>query len=225
LTNYFADISQQKASKYAGILYLTIFLGPLAVILRQSIIVDGDAAATVANIIANEGLFRISFVSDLIMQVCWTVLMLALYVLFKPVNKNMTTLFVVLGLLIVPIAMLNLLNQYAALLLVSGADYLTVFNINAQVMYYLDLFNSGIFIAMIFMGLWLLPFGYLVYKSGYFPSILGILVIITGIGYVIDSFAFFLFNIEANVSIVTFLGEVIFLFWLVLKGAKIPEKA
>ena len=73
------------------------------------------------------------------------------------------------------------------------------------------------------MGLWLLPFGYLVYTSGYFPRILGILVIITGIGYVIDSFAFFLFNIEANVSLMTFLGEVIFLFWLVVKGAKIPE--
>ena len=223
MTNYFADITQQKASRYAGLLYLTIFLGPLAFILRQSIIVDGDAAATVTNIMANEGLFRIALVSDLLMQVFWTVLMLALYVLFKPVNQNMTTLFVVLGLLIVPIAMLNLLNQYAALLLLCGADYLAVIDINAQVMYYLDLFSAGVWIAGIFMGLWLLPFGYLVYTSGYFPRILGILVIITGIGYVIDSFAFFLFNIEANVSLFTFLGEVIFLFWLVIKGANIPE--
>ncbi len=114
---------------------------------------DGDAAATVTNIMANEGLFRIALVSDLLMQVFWSVLMLALYVLFKPVNQNMTTLFVVLGLLIVPIAMLNLLNQYAALLLLSGADYLTAFDINAQVMYHLDLFSAGGWIAGIFMGL------------------------------------------------------------------------
>jgi len=188
--------------------------------------VPGDTAATVTNIIANEGLFRIGIVSDLIMQVFWSVLMLALYVLLQPVNKNLAVLFVLLGLLIVPIAMLNLLNQYAALLLLSGAGYLTVFETNqlhAQVMYFLDLYNTGTWIAMIFMGLWLFPFGYLVYKSGYFPRILGVLVIITGIGYVIDSFAFFLFNIVANVSMVTFLGEVVFLFWLVLKGANIPE--
>ena len=226
MTTLFADISQHKAARYAGFLYLTIFLGPLAYLIRLSLIVPGDTAATVNNIMANEGLFRIAIVSELIMQVFWSVLMLALYVLLKPVNKNLAVLFVLFGLLIVPIAMLNLVNLYAPLLLLSGADYLTVIETNqlhAQVMYFLDLYNTGAWIAGIFMGLWLFPFSYLVYKSGYFPRILGVLVIITGFGYVIDSFAFFLFNFEPNISMFTFLGEVVFLFWLVLKGAKIPE--
>jgi hypothetical protein len=221
-----ANMSQRKAARIAGFLGLTIWLGPLALVIRQSLIVPGDVAATVNNIMANEGLFRIAIVSDLTMQVFWCLLMLALYVLLKPVNKNLASLFMLLGLLIVPIAMLNALNDFAALQLLSGADYLTVFEadqLHAQVMFFLDLHKTGVSIAGIFMGLWLFPFGYLVSKSGYFPRILGVLCIITGFGYVIDSFAFFLFNSEAIISLFTFIGEVVFLFWLVLKGAKIPE--
>jgi len=226
MTNLFADMSQRKAARIAGFLGLTIWLGPLALAIRMSIIVPGDVAATVNNIMANGGLFRIAIVSDLIMNVFWCLLMLALYVLLKPVGKWLASLFVVFGLLIVPIAMLNAVNDFAALLLLSGADYLTVFEagqLHAQVMFFLDLHKTGVSIAGIFMGLWLLPLGYLVFKSGYFPRILGVLVIITGFGYVIDSFAFFLFNSEPIISMVTFIGEVVFLLWLVLKGAKIPE--
>ena len=154
-----ANMSQRKAARIAGFLYLTIFLGPFALVIRQSIIVAGDAAVTVNNIMANEGLFRIAIVSDLTMQVFWCLLMLALYVLLKPVNKNLASLFMLLGLLIVPIAMLNALNDFAALQLLSGADYLTVFEADqlyAQVMFFLDLHKTGVSIAGIFMGLWLL---------------------------------------------------------------------
>jgi len=90
-------------------------------------------------------------------------------------------------------------------------------------MFFLDLQKAGVSVAGIFMGLWLFPFGYSVFKSGYFPRILAVLLIITGFGYLIDSLAFFLFSSEAIISMFTFIGEVVFLFWLVLKGAKIPK--
>jgi len=228
MTNLFADISQHKAARVAGVLYLIVAVtGAFAeLFVRQRLIVPGDAAATANNIMANELLFRIGFVSDLIMLTCFLLLPLALYVLLKPVNKNLASLFVLFALVTVPIMMLNMINQFAALLLLSGADYLTVFEagqLHAQVLFFLNLHLAGYYIAQIFFGLWLLPLGYLVYKSGYFPRILGVLLMIGCFGYLIDAFTFFLFNYEANIGLFTFWGELIFPLWLVLKGAKIPE--
>ena len=88
MANPIAGMSQRKAARIAGFLGLTIWLGPLALVIRQSLIVPGDVAATVSNLMANEGLFRIALVSDLTMQVFWCMLMLALYVLLKPVGQK-----------------------------------------------------------------------------------------------------------------------------------------
>jgi hypothetical protein len=140
---------------------------------------------------------------------------------------------VVFALVGVPIAMLSTLNRIAALLLLSGADYLKVFGVDqlhALVMFFLNLNEQGVLIATIFWGLWLLPLGYLVYKSGYFPRILGVLLIIGGFGYLLDFFAHFILPNYANyeaiflpaVTILTF-GEIIFMGWIVLKGANLPE--
>jgi hypothetical protein len=125
--------------------------------------------------------------------------------------------------------MLSQLNQFAALLPLSGADYLTVFTadqLQALVMVFLELQKLGTLIATIFWGLWLFPLGYLVYKSGYFPKIFGVLVIIAGFGYLLGSFTHFLLpNLEAIFPVFELLtfGEVIFMVWVLLKGAKIPE--
>jgi hypothetical protein len=192
---------------------VAVFSG-FAASVRSGLIVPGDAAATASHIMASEGLFRIGIVSDLIGQVFHILLVLVLYELLKTVNKNQALLMVVLALAPVPIAMLNQLNQFAVLPLLSSADY-------PQVMFFLNLHHQGVLIAQIFWGLWLFPLGYLVFKSGYIPRILGVLLIIAGLGYLIDSFGTFLSpNYGLTISMFTFIGEVLFLLWLLIKGVK-----
>ena len=221
--------SIQKTARVAGILYLMMIpLGIFGIMyVPSTLIVPGDAATTANNIMASESLFRLSIVSALILQIVQIFLVLALYKLLKPVNKNHAVLMVIFALAAVPIAMLNELNHFAALLLLSGADYLTVFTadqLQALVPLFLDLHGHGIFIAQVFWGLWLFPMGYLVFKSGYIPKILGILLMIGCFGYLIDSFgALLLPNYEVNIAIFTFWGELLLPLWLLIKGVNVEQ--
>jgi hypothetical protein len=109
----------------------------------------------------------------------------------------------------------------------SGADYLTVFTVDqlhAWVMVFLDLHEHGILIASIFWGLWLFPMGYLVFKSGYIPRILGVLLMIGCFGYLIDFVTFFLFpNFDVIISGFTFIGELLLPLWLLFKGVNVEQ--
>ena len=179
---------------------------------------------------ASESLFRLSIVIALIVQLVNVLLVLVLCKLLKPVNKNHAVLMVIFFLVSVPITMLNELNQFAALLLSSGADYLTVFTadqLQALVPLFLGLHEHGINIAGIFWGLWLFPMGYLVFKSGYIPRILGVLLIIAGFGYLIDSFTFYLLpNLYATISQFiqfTLFGELLLPLWLLIKGVNVEQ--
>lgn len=212
-------------------LYLAVIVfGVTAELVRQSLIVPGDATTTVNNIMASESLFRLAFVIDLIMIACFLLLPLALYVLLKPVNKNLALLMVIFVLVSVPIMFINMLIHFAPLLLLSGADYLTVLGadqLHALVMFFFELYTAGVMIATIFHGLWLLPLGFLVYKSGYFPRILGVLLMIACFGFLIDSLRYFVFP---EYEVITYpgivfeiIGEFGFCGWLLLKGAKIPK--
>ncbi|MBW2250592.1 MAG: DUF4386 domain-containing protein [Deltaproteobacteria bacterium] len=168
-------INPNKTARIAGILYLLVaVLGIFNMMYGpSSLIVLGDAATTVNNIMASESLFRLGIVNDLAAQTVGILLVLFLYKLLKPVSKTQASLMVIFALVGIPIVMLNLLNQFAALLLLSGADYLTVFaadQLQALVMLFLNLDEHGFMIAHIFWGLWLFPMGYLVFKSGYIPS-------------------------------------------------------
>ena len=177
--------SIKRIARIAGVLYLLMFpLTIFSISVTSSLIVPGDAGRTANNILASEGLFRLSFMSDLSVQVVFIYLVLALYKLLKPVNKNHAALMVILALVGVPIAMLNRLNQFGALQLLNSAENFTVFDpdlLHAQALFFLDLHELGINIASIFWGLWLFPLGYLVFKSGYIPRIFGILMVIGGI--------------------------------------------
>jgi len=222
----------KKTARVAGFLYLLMapfgFFGMFYV--PSILIVPGDAATTANNITASELLFRSGIVSALIVQIVNIFVVLVLYKLLKPVNKNHALLMVIFILLGAPIAMLNELNRFAALLLSSGADYLTVFTadqLQALVPLFLDLHEHGISIAGIFWGLWLFPMGYLVFKSGYIPRILGVLLIIGGFGYLIDSFTFYLLpNFYATISQFTqftWFGELLLPLWLLIKGVNVEQ--
>jgi hypothetical protein len=195
--------------------------------LPSVLIVPGDAATTANNVLASESLFRLGVVSALITQTVQILLVLALYKLLKPVNRNLALLMVIFILLGVPIAMLNELNHFVVLLLLSGADYLTVFTadqLQALVPLLLDLHEHGIMIAHIFWGLWLLPMGYLIFKSGYIPRILDVLLIIGGFGYLIDFVTFLLFpDFDVTIAEFTFIGELLLPLWLLIKGVDVEQ--
>ena len=225
--------SFKKTTRVAGLLYLLVLVFVFfAGFVYSSLVVTGDAAETAHKIMANEWLFRSGFVSDLVHQTCFLLLAWALYVLLKPVNKNLALLMVLFVLVAVAMQCINLLIQFAALELLSGAGYLTVFEadeLHAQVMVFLNLHNHGILIAQIFFGLWLLPLGYLVYKSGFFPRILGVLLMIGCFGYLLDFFQYFLFP---NYEVITYPGlavatiaEFSLCGWLLIKGVETQQPA
>ena len=217
-------INPNKTARVAGCLYLMLFpLGIFGIIyVPSSLIVLGDAATTASNIMANELLFRLSIVTALTLQIVYIFLALALYKLLNPVDKNNAVLMVILVLVAAPIAMLNELNHVAVLLVLSGSDLLTTFSLDqvqASVPLFLNLHEHGVFIAQIFWGLWLFPMGYLIFKSNFLPLALGILMIIGGFGYLVDSFVYFIFpDFNVTFSEFTFLGELLLPLWLMFKG-------
>jgi hypothetical protein len=185
--------------------------------------VPGDAAATANHIMASESLFRLGIVSDLLASIVMMLVVLVLYKLLKPVSKTMALVMVIFLLPGVSLAMVDAVNQFAALRLLSGADYLTVFNTEQQqALAYLFLHSEVGTIAFIFWGLWLFPLGYLVFKSGFFPRILGVLLMISCFGYPISSFAKFL-GYKVNVGMFAALGEVLFILWLLFKGVNVEQ--
>ncbi len=186
----------KKTALLAGGLYLVLLFGSgFAEITRTTLISNQNAVATAASILANEALFKASFISDLIGQTAFLLLGLTLYRLLSPVSRSHAVVMMAFVAVSVPMAMLNLLNQFAAMHLLSGVGYLQVMapdQLVAQAMFFLDLRQYGVYITEIFWGLWLFPFGYLVYKSGYYPKTIGILLMGGCFGYLIEFFARFL---------------------------------
>jgi hypothetical protein len=220
--------SANRTARVAGLLYLLVF--PFAIFslnVRDRLVVHGDPATTASNIVASEGLFRGGIAAWLVSQTIFIFLLLALYKLLKPVNRNVALPMVVLLLVGVPIALINELNQFAALLLLGGADYLTAVEagqLHAQVMFHLNLHEYGINIAQIFWGLWLLPFGYLVLRSGFLPRILGVLLMIGCFGHLMDVVTAVGFpNFDVTVTQFTSIGEFLFPLWLVVKGVDVER--
>jgi len=219
--------SIKRTARLAGGLYLAMapfaFFGIMYV--PSAVLVRGDAATTSRNIVASEWLFRSGTVSHLIGQIIFVFLVLALYRLLKPVNKNHAVLMVVLALLGIPIAFLNEVNHLAALRLLgtAGDGAFSSTQLHAQAMLFLDMRESGILVAQVFWGLWLLPLGFLVFRSGFLPKLLGILLVVAGAGYLIDSGTQLLSPGLATISQFTFIGELLFPLWLLIKGVNVER--
>jgi len=224
-----------KAARIAGVIYLSmVFTAPLRLIyIPGALFVQGNATATANNIAAHEWLFRFGIVGDLLTGTISIFLVLAFYRLFKAVDQNQATLMVILGgLMVAPIYFLNSLNDAAALLLARGADFLSVFQKpqrDAIAMLFLRLHHHGVVANEIFWGLWLFPLALLVLKSGFLPRFLGVWLIINGFAYVIDSFTGLLLpqyeDMVSNIMFPALFGELAFMLWLVIKGAKVQPLA
>ena len=229
MTTPTAKTSPLLIARLAGFLYLlTVPLGVFTFLyVPASLIVSGDATATALNVKASEPLFRLGIVSTLLGAIIPILYVLLLFQLLKPVRKDIAVLMVVVALIGLAITMLNEVTQLGVLQFLSGADYLAVFTtaqLQALAYLFVRLHSYGISIAFIFSGLWLLPLGYLVFKSGFLPRILGVLLIIAGFGYLIDVFGGFLFpGSNLSIGLFTGLAEIFFLLWLLIKGVNVEQ--
>jgi hypothetical protein len=222
----------KATARFTGLLYLIIIVLGLfsEVVVRGGIIVPGDAAATAANVAGSEFLFRIGFVSDVVVFLCDVAVAVLLYVLLRPAGD--TASLVAAGFRITGTAIygVNLLNQMAAILLLGGADYLSVLDpgqLEALALFFLQLHGYGYDLGLVFFGLHCLVVGYLLVRSESFPDVLGILMALAGLGYLVGSFTLFLFPAYASavlpVYIAPLIGELAFCAWLLARGAEPPR--
>jgi hypothetical protein len=224
-----------KTARIAGLIYLiyivvSIFANVLG---RSKLIILGDAATTARNIIASAMQFRIGFVLDLVSAVLFLLTAWALYVLLKPVNKNLALLFLLLNLGGVAVHCFSDLFLIASQLILSGADYLKAFQadqLQALAMLSLDIYKNGFSgIAQIFFSAWLFPLGYLVYKSGTLPRFLGIIVMVECFAWLMFPVQFFFFPRNVVLpyvsSVAGFIGEFSLMLWLLIMGAKDQKPA
>jgi hypothetical protein len=221
--------SIKRTARIAGFLYLLqIPLGVFGIVyIPKSIIVTGNSEETVSNILANEFLFRLSIVSAILCALVTIATAVYIYNVLKPVNKRHAKWILIFTLMVAPIIMLNELSNVAVLLLLKYPQYSPAFTsdqLNYMISILLDLHHYGLQIAGIFFGLWLLPMGYLVFRSTYIPKVIGIFLIVTCIGYLVDFTTFFLYpNFPIVVSEYTWLGEVLMVLWLLIKGVNIEK--
>jgi len=221
----------KNPGRFAGLLYvLTSIVGFFAMeYVPSKLIVHGNAAATASNIAANETLFRLGIAGELIGQAGFIFVALALYDLLKGVSRRHASLMVTLIVVSIPIAFLNELNSIAALVLVRGADFLSVFEKpqrDALAMLFLNLHGHGFGVCEIFWGLWLFPLGLLVYRSRFLPRFLGVWLVFAGVAWVILSLTGLLLpQYQDNVFTYAqpaFFGEIALMLWLLIKGARPP---
>ena len=228
--------SDRNPGRSAGLLYVIIsIVGFFAMgYVPSKVIVHGDAAATANNIAAHEVLFRVGIAGELAAQAGFIFVALALYHLFKGVNRRHASLMVILIVVSVPVAFLNELNSFAALVLVRGADFLSIFEKpqrESLAMLFLNLHGRGFVVCEVFWGLWLFPLALLTYKSRFLPRFLGVWLALAGLAWVILSLTSTLLpqyqDVVNSYLQPAIIGEIVFMLWLLIKGAKpqMPEAA
>lgn len=227
----------KRNAHMAGLVYVLLVITgiiSLAYVPAQ-IMVSGDSARTIVNLRNLETLFRIGLVAGLACQVLYILLPLSLYRLLKPVDEPKARLMAVLAIASVPISFVAYSHKVDVLSLLNASDWSGGFSaaqIDAQIMLALRSYNNTISVASLFWGLWLLPFGYLVFKSGFLPKILGLFLMAGCFSYVIDLICSMLWpaayaasGISSFISIPSAIGEIGTALWLLIMGAKYNQHA
>lgn len=224
----------KKAGRIAGAVYLSMVItGPFSLIyIPGKLIVQGNATATAANVLAHATMFRLGIVAGLFGQVLFICLAVALYRLLGDVNKTWARLMFGFVLVAAAVGFVIELNNLGALILFRGGEFLSVFDkaqLDALGMLFIRLNGRGNMIAEIFWGLWLFPFGLLVFRSGFLPRWIGVWLMINCCGYLI-LFITALFFPDYNDKVFLYLqpvlfGELAIMLWLLIKGARVPSVA
>jgi len=227
--NSSSKTSLRSAALIAGIgLLIMVIAAPYAeLFVFPKLVVYDNAAETLKNIIANKALFISVIFGYLITFICDIVVAWALYVLLKPVNESLSLLTALFRLVYTGIALVALLNLVTVFHLLNTSDYSKVFppdQLQTQVTLLLGEFRNHWYFGLLFFGIHLGLLGYLVFRSKYIPRILGILLIITGLGYLLTNLKPFLFtNTNIDFAMYTFYGELVFMLWLLIRGYRIKE--
>ena len=226
-------VTIKKQARLAGLLYLLLGVtAPVALLYVPSkLMVADNPAATIENIRNSPSLLRLGIAFEMIHQIIAIFVVLELYRLFRPVSVRLARQLIVLGCLIsIPIMFVNILNEVATLLLLSGADYLSSFTtpqLDGLAYMFTRLHARGLDVASVFWGLWLFPFGLLVIKSGFIPRFLGYLLFVAGGAYVVNSFITFCapqyLDAFGKVAIYLYFGEPPIMLWLLIWGARGPR--
>lgn len=223
--------NKRKVSRIAGALYLVVVLTgmfSLAYVPKQ-LFAWNNPAKTYNNILNHETMFRLSLASSVLCYTAFIFLPVVLYYLLRSVNGKIATIMALLAIISVPISLVNLQNKYHILTILDGLRQSNVpagSELHNQVMLYLNQYDNGILIATIFWGLWLLPFGYLVYKSDFLPKVLGILLMLGCFGYLINFFGNTLsgnyerLGVSQYIGLLPAIGEIGTCLWLLFIGAK-----
>lgn len=226
-------MSKKLNARLAGLIYLVCVLTGifcLAYVPSQLGLWANPTATTITNIRESEFLFRLSIIASVVCYLSFYALPFVLYKLLNSVNKNVAIAMVALAVVSIPISFMNLVGRLDVLSLISGAQYLDVFTteqLNSQIILLLKSYNNGIKLLMVFWGLWLFPFGYLIYKSGFIPRVFGILLMAGCFSYLIRFTAAMLFpemSIPSFVRLPASFGEIGTCLWLLIMGAKEQAK-
>ncbi|MDH7445984.1 DUF4386 domain-containing protein [Aquimarina sp. 2201CG14-23] len=220
-------MSTKKNARIAGLLYLiTVLSGIISLVYVPSeLIVWENAAETYNNIVARETLFKLSVLSDIILYTTFIFLSLVLFKLLRKTNETIAIVMVVLVLISIPISFVNLINKLDVLSIINGTSELHIKY--SEIMAHFESHNNGILVVEIFWGLWLFPFGYLIYKSELIPKIMGVFLMLACFGYLADFFGYFFFPddfgktvIPMFASITQALGEIGICLWLLIIGVR-----
>ena len=227
------QISPQTYARVAGLLYLVNIVTGLIgeAVVRNGLVVSGDAAATAANIAHSTALWRGGIAGDLIMHVTDVPLMMIFYVLFRQVHKNLALTAMLFELVQTASLVAYKLNMMTPLFLSSGAEYLKAFTpdqLHALAYIAIKADSHGFGFGLIFFGCACLINGYLIYKSNFLPRILGPALQLAGICYLINSFALILAPPLADalfpaILLPSFAGELSFCLWLLVKGIDVSK--
>jgi hypothetical protein len=223
--------SNKKIARTTGLLYLAVVVTGIFSLMYvpSQLIIWDNPEVTFTNIANNQQLFRLGIVSSIACYTFFIFLPLSFYKLLEPISKSHARAMVILAVVSVPISFVNLLNKFAALSLTSGQKHLSVYSndeLQAQVMHYLIQYDNGILIVQVFWGLWLFPLGYLVFKSGILPKLLGILLMLGCFSYLINFLGHSIMNnyselgISSYVRLPASLGEIGICLWLLVFGAR-----
>jgi hypothetical protein len=219
-------LTLRQAALIAGFGYL---LSPVVYAegIFKKLVVAGDVQQTVQNISAHHINFAVAIMGYLICFIEDVIIAWALYYLLAPVNRAMSMLTAWFRLMYTAMALYAVMNLTAVFHLTTAPDYLTLFGsspLQAQVKFLLDTFRDDWSLSLIVFGIHLVLLGYLIFRSGYIPRIVGVLLVIDGLGWVTDSLqGYFYPNARLKYLFITFFGELVFMLWLLIRGWKIRE--
>ena len=225
--------SPQVYARISGALYLIIIIfgAGQEILVRGSIIVPGDVAATAANLRSMESLWRFGIASELFLGICTIIMALTLYVLLRPVSRDLALLATFFNLVATAVELTYSLQLIEALYPLGNAEYLKAFT--PEQLYALTYLatrahGSGFGIALLFFGCFFPIAGYLIFKSGYFPKTIGILYMIPGLSYLTSSFALILAPAFADqyyfvMAGPALIGEAALCLWLLVKGVNVEQ--